>query len=140
MRRLKITFAVLVTFLLIYSCNPDSEINCEEHQVADCGEDLSKTNIRIENISDFDFCNVVLDPGNKSTNYGFIERRATTCYRSFEIAYDYAYVKLFIGEKEFTIQPFDYFGEQPLGEGKFTYSIDVKDFDKGELSIQATTD
>lgn len=138
--RLKLALLMLAAIFLTNSCDKDKMVNCEEHKVADCGEDESKTNIRIENISDYDFCNVVLDPGNISTNYGGIEKNETTCYRSFEVAYDYAYVQLFIGEKEFVIQPFDYIGEQPLGKGEFTYYIDVTDFDKGELSIQATAD
>ena len=67
MTRLKLALLMLAAIFLTNSCDKDKMVNCEEHKVADCGEGESKTNIRIENISDFDFCNVVLDPGNKST-------------------------------------------------------------------------
>jgi hypothetical protein len=130
-------FSITLIFLLnISSCKKDSLKNCNEHSVSDCNEDSTKINIRIHNLSDYDFCNVVLDPSQASTNYGIIEKNQSTCYRSFDLAYNYAYVQLFIGEKEFVFQPIDYVGEQPLSTGSHTYSVNVTDFDNGVLSIE----
>lgn len=132
-------FLLLILLLTTTACNKDSLKNCEEHTVTDCGEDATKTNIRVRNISEYGFCNVVLNPYNSETNLGIIEAGGNTCYRAFEVAYSYAYVQLFIGEDEFVIQPID-FMEFPLEAGKFTYEIDVVDFERKRLSIEAIAD
>ncbi|UKN00250.1 hypothetical protein K6119_10945 [Paracrocinitomix mangrovi] len=140
MRKLSFIFSILATIALTNSCKKDSLKNCTEHEVSPCNEDSSKTNIRIKNISEYDYCNVTINPSNASTNYGILAQGETTCYKSFDIAYNYCYVELKIGNEEFVIQPIDYVGEPELGIGYFTYSIDVSDFDNKVLSIQANQD
>ena len=124
----KILF-LLSTFLVILFCSSCDKDNifCEEHQKTNCETDEAKTNIRIKNNSGYDFCNVVLNPFDNSKNYGNIKNGQITCYRFFETAYSYAYINLFINDGEYIIQPIDYFGETPLGQGYFTYSISVTD-------------
>ena len=115
--------------LSLLSCKKKTcSAKCEVHTISDCGEDVSKTNIRIKNISDYYLCNVVLNPYNKETNCGALNPMETTCYRAYDIAYSYAYVQIHIGEKEFIMQPIDFVGEQPLGVGRFTYLVDIADF------------
>jgi len=126
----------LVILLNTSSCKKDSLRNCNEHSVSACNEDSTKINLRINNVSEYDFCNVVLNPSGGNTNYGIVEKGQSTCYRSFDLAYNYASVQLFIGDKEFVLQPIDYVGEQPLTIGRHTYSINVADFDNGILSIE----
>tara|TARA_B110000503_G_C6773963_1_gene260523 strand:- start:18 stop:443 length:426 start_codon:yes stop_codon:yes gene_type:complete len=128
-----ITFVLLLN---ISSCKKDSLKSCNEHSVSVCNEDPTKINISIRNVSDYDFCNVILNPSLGNRNYGIIEKGQSTCHRSFDLAYDYAYVQLFIGDKEFILQPIDYVGEQSLNIGNHTYSINVTDFDIGKLSIE----
>ncbi|MFZ6053093.1 hypothetical protein [Halocola ammonii] len=140
MKRLIFLLPVLFTLLLLSSCEKEDETTCEEHTVAPCAVDTTQSNIRVKNVSDYDFCNVVIDPNGNLTNYGIIEKGETTCYRPFETAYRYAYVNLIIEEKEFILQPIDFVGEQPLGTGNFTYSIDVSDFENRTLSIEASED
>lgn len=120
------------------SCNKDSLKGCEEHSVAKCNEEANKTNIRIVNSSKYDFCNVILNPSAGIVNYGIIGKGSSTCYRSFDKAYNYAYVSLKIGDKTFTLSPIDYVGEPELGSGKFTYTIDVLNYNSGTLSIEAS--
>lgn len=99
------------------------------------------TNIRVHNASDYDFNNVEINTGHDPTvNFGDILSAATTTYKPFTVAYRYAYVRLFIDDKEFIIQPIDYVGETPLGAGNFTYVLDVVDFEKKNLSITAKED
>ena len=140
MKRLKFLLPVLFTLLLLSSCEKEDETTCEEHTVAPCVVDTTQSNIRIKNISGYDFCNVEIDPSGGAKNYGIINEGEATCYKPFETAYRYAYVKLFIEEKEFIIQPIDFVGEQPLGMGNFTYSINVTDFENRSLSIEASSD
>ena len=130
--------ALCVASLSITSCNRDNLRNCEEHQKAACNEDPNKTNIRIVNESQFDFCNVVLNPSGGDVNYGIIEKGTATCYRSFDVAYDYAAVTLDIGGRTFTLEPIDFTGEPTLGNGNFTYTLDVLNFNNRTLSITTT--
>lgn len=139
MKKNKLVLIFVITSIILfplYSCKKDQIKNCNEHSVSDCNEDLNMINIRINNASEYDFCNVVLNPSGANKNYGIIKKGESTCYRSFDLAYDYAYVQLFIGDKEFVLQPIDYVGEQPLSTGKHTYSINIADFDDGILSIE----
>lgn len=126
--------------LIIGSCQQDNLNKCDEHVVADCSEDLTKTNIRIKNISNYDFCNVVVNTSSEMVNCGIVKKGEETCYRTFETAYNYAYIQLFIGDKEFILQPIDYVGEQDLGAGKFTYLVNVTDFDARKISIEVQED
>jgi len=105
------TFIIILTFTITFasllnlnSCKKEDVIDCIEHTVSACNEDSTKTNIRIRNVSEYDFCNVVLQPSGGKANYGIIEKGQSTCYRSFDLAYRYAYVQLFIGDKEFVLQ------------------------------------
>ena len=133
-------FKPLLILFIVLSCNKNDD-NCAEHHLDTCNTDVEKTNIRIKNNSAYDFCNVVLNPEGRYTNYGEIKGGETSCYRVYEKAYRYAYVNLYIDGEEYIIQPIDYVGEQPLGKGAFTYLIDVSDINNNYgLSIIATRD
>lgn len=144
---MKETKAIFRTLLLaslmmfIFSaCNKNSIKHCNQHAVAACTVDSTKTNIRITNISKYDLCNVVLDPVSGPVNCGIIKSGESTCYRSFDTAYSYANFQFNIGDKEFKMQPFSYVGEVPLGVGKFTYIIDIIDFADGKMTINVIPD
>ncbi len=131
------TLAIITLCLLsLNACSKDKSYNCTEHLIAECNEDPSKINIRIRNVSEYDFCNVVLSPFSDLTNYGCIDEGESTCYRSYDIAYSIAYVKFSIGDKVFELQPFCYVGEEPLTVGNHTYSIDITDFENGKASLK----
>lgn len=137
---MKLFTILMIGVVVIFSvgCNKDSLKGCEAHIKALCNEDVNKTNIRIINTSKYDFCNVILNPSGGNVNYGIIEKGTSTCYRAYDIAYNYAYLTLKIGDKTFTLQPSDYIGEPKLGIGKFSYSIDVLSFKNGTLSISTS--
>ncbi len=113
--------------------------SCQHNQVMDDVVE-GATNIRVHNASFYDFENVEINPFNEPTNFGDVRRGEKTGYQPFEIAYRYAYVRLFIDDKEFIIQPIDYVGETPLGPGKFTYVLKVVDFKNRILDISAVKD
>ena len=94
------------------------------------------TMVRIHNISTHDYQE--LEVGLES--YGTLGAGQTTEYRDFGTAYRYNYVRLLIDAQEYIIQPIDYVGEVPLGEGDFTYEVDVLDLATGSLSIEAVED
>lgn len=144
MKEKKVLFRTLILTSLIlvglFACSKNSLRNCDEHSVSPCSEDPTKTNIRIKNNSKYNFCNVVFDPSSGPVNCGILKKGKMTCYRSFDTVYNYAYIQLFIDDKEFKLQPYDYVGEQPLGVGNFTYVIDVADYDTGQISITVQKD
>lgn len=90
------------------------------------------TEIRVRNDSTIDFKDVVV--GGK--NYGDIKRGATTDYQTWEKAYRYSSVSLLADSKPLKVQPEDYVGESPLGDGHFTYVLTIQD---GRLDIRAET-
>ncbi|MFK7783645.1 MAG: hypothetical protein AB8B56_00945 [Crocinitomicaceae bacterium] len=128
---------LLVLLMGLGACNKDSTAVCTEHAVADCNPDPNKVNIRVKNVSDYDMCNFVLWPYDEKFNCGIIEAGESTCYRSFDIAYSYGYLKFYISEKEFILQPFDFVGEVPLQNGYYTYSVDVN-FDTGQIYLECS--
>jgi len=91
------------------------------------------TEIRVRNGSDSEFKEVVV--GGKK--YGDIKAGAATEYQTWKTAYRYSSVTLKAGDKTLRIQPIDYVGETPLGEGNFTYILTVRD---GRLEIRAEKD
>ncbi len=135
----KIILMSIITMIL-FACKKDSVSDCIEHEITACSEDLTKTNLRIKNVSDYELCNVVVKPPYGSFNCGLLEKGEITCYHSFDTVYNYAQIQFFIGEKEFTFYPIDYVGEDPLPIGKFTYLIDIVDFDKRQISITLQED
>jgi uncharacterized protein YecT (DUF1311 family) len=91
------------------------------------------SDIRVRNASDTDFKDVVV--GDKK--YGDIKRGATTEYQHWKTAYRYSFVSLTADDKSLKIQPVDFVGETPLGEGKFTYILSIEN---GRLEIRAAED
>lgn len=61
------------------------------------------------------------------TNFENIGSQQVTNYKSFKVAYRYAFIELEIEGKIYTIQLIDYFGETPLENGNYTYQIDAND-------------
>ena len=83
------------------------------------------TLIRVKNISSYDFADVIVNTSGGENNYGNIMSKEHTGYKSFDIAYAYAFIELKIDNNTYTIQPIDYVGERPLKNGKYTYEIDA---------------
>lgn len=102
--------------------------------ICSCENEVSKTNqtelkIRIENLSQFDYKNIRVNPSNGVVNYGDLEAGQSSEYQVFELAYAYAFIELEIEGKTYTIQPIDYVGATPLKNGEYSYQIDANDLE-----------
>ncbi len=110
-----------------------------------CGNDDLKhnaVNIRLSNVSGFDYENIVVIASGDEVDYGDLMAGETSDYKVFEKAYQYAYVELEIEGNTYTIQPIDYVGETPLENGAYTYQIDANDSQEqhGKLSLTFVED
>ena len=106
---------VLVIFVLL------TIVSCTKDNSADPNEVL----IRIENTSDFDFKNVIVNTSGGENNYGNLDSHQTSDYKIFELAYSYAFIELQIDGETYTMQPIDYVGETTLNAGKYTYVLNA---------------
>ena len=96
-----------------------SGYSCESDLVGD------QVQIRIKNISQFEYFDVKVNTSGGENFYGTIKSNEYSDYNKFEFAYSYAFVELKIDEDTFTLQPIDYVGEEMLNSGKYTYEIDA---------------
>ena len=83
--------------------------------------------IRIQNISSFEYLDVRVNTNGGEQNYGSVQSNTFSEYKSFDLAYRYAFVELKIDSDTFTLQPIDYVGEEPLESGNYTYVIDASE-------------
>jgi hypothetical protein len=83
--------------------------------------------IRVKNVSQFNFTNVIVNTGGGENDYSTINFSENTDYKSFDFAYSYAFIELKIDGNTFTIQPIDYVGETKLDNGKYTYEVNAVD-------------
>lgn len=90
--------------------------------------------IRIKNTSTFNYEKVVVNTGGGENNYGSIPSGQFSEYKEFTSAYRYAYIRLEINGQTALLQPFDYVGETPLEDGKYTYEVSV-DGTSGSLAL-----
>lgn len=105
----------ITSFLIFISCTDNK------------GAIESNANIRLSNISQFDFNNVIVNTWDKEIKFGNLNSGQTTDYKFFKIAYRYAFVELSINGETYTLQPIDYVGELPLDSGNYTYQINAND-------------
>ena len=82
--------------------------------------------IRIENISPFDFSELVVNTSGGEQDYGNLGTGQFSIYKDFEFAYEYAFISLIIDGDTLTLQPIDYVGETKLNNGKYTYQLDIE--------------
>jgi len=89
-----------------------------------CSKDTNATDvmIRIENIGQEDFINVIVESG-LTHDYGDVLAGQRTEYKAFETAYTYAYIEVQIDSSTYIIKPIDYVGETPLEPGNYTYQL-----------------
>ena len=105
-----------------------------------CKDDIeSNANIRLSNVSQFDFRNVILNAGDGQVDFGNLDSKQISDYGFFKIAYRNSFIQLEIDGKKYTRQPIDFVGSTPLGSGNYTYEIDANDsqeeYDRLTLTI-----
>lgn len=103
-------FIVMMSFLL--SCKMD-DVN------------PSAVNIRLSNVSQFDFHNIMVNTSTGNVNFEDLNAGQQSSYKVFEKAYRYAFVEVEIDGESYAIQPIDYVGETPLENGNYTYQINA---------------
>ena len=112
---MKKILTLIISISMLISCsNNDDDIT-------------SELNIRLSNVSQYDFQNIVVNTSTGDTTFENISPQEMTSYKTFKTAYRYAYVKLEIDGETYTLQPSDYVGETPLKNGNYTYQIDAND-------------
>ena len=114
----KRSMILLMALFLLLGCQKETETEAEVP--------TEGVLIRIENTSKYNFqdIKVVID---EERLYGTLSPREKSTYQSFSKAYRYAYIELKIRNKLYVLQPIDYFGEEELKEGKYTYQLNVDD-------------
>ena len=88
---------------------------------------LSHVKIRLSNVSQFDFLNIIVNTGSGNVHFKNLRSGLNSEYKLFDKAYSYAFIELEIEGETFTIQPVDYLGESLLRKGYYTYQLDVND-------------
>lgn len=81
--------------------------------------------IRVKNVSQFEFKNVLVNTSGGEQNFGNININQDSDYKTFDFAYSYAFIELKIDGNTFTLQPIDYVGETKLNNGKYTYEVNA---------------
>ena len=88
-------------------------------------ENFDEIQIRISNVSGFNYENIVVNASGENISFGNLNASTKSEYKTFILAYRYAYVEFQIDGETYTIQPIDYVGEEPLKKGKYSYEINV---------------
>lgn len=98
--------------------------------------------IRVENNSEVDFKEVIVNSGSGNVAFGTIRAGKKSEYKKFESAYRYGFISLLADGKELRIQPFDYVGETQLEIGFYTYKLGVNntDSDNPNLTLELVVD
>lgn len=107
-------FILLV--LGIFTCT-----SCEKEE--DSQEEELQVEIRLYNNSSRDFSEIQVN----NISYPRLNSGEYSDYKVFGEAYRYAYIKLYAGGTEYILQPYDYVGEVPLQNGKYTYSLSLNE-------------
>lgn len=99
-------------------------------------DDINDVNIRLSNISNLNFENIIVNPGgSEKINYGDLKSRMLSDYKNFVKAYSYGFVELTANGKKYSITPIDYVGETPLSNGNYTYELNLEDRQTGNAEL-----
>jgi hypothetical protein len=81
------------------------------------------TEVRFRNATTFTLTDISLAWPGGSIHVDALAPGASSTYESHDGAYSYGLLLVTAGGKVRRLQPIDYVGEQPLGNGKYTYLI-----------------
>lgn len=115
---------LILALMVMTGCSNDDEAN-------------SDLRIRLSNVSSFDFKNITVNTSIENVCFDDLAAGQTSDYKTFQLAYRYAFIELEINGKVYTIQPVDYVGETQLESGDYTYQLNANDSEEryGKLSI-----
>ena len=127
---MKPVYILLFGALLMSSCGDETE-----------DPPVNGVNLRIQNSSGLIFDDIYVGSSGEAQTYDLLLPGQTSDYKPFNILYTYSYMEIAVGEREYVLQPIDYFGETPLPEGNYTYVISVTDPDsKFGISLEFRED
>lgn len=119
---MKKTWILIVAIVLVIaSCKKDGEV--------------SGTLLRIQNVSQYNFESIMVNSPGGMVEYSATASGVNSSYKSIEYTYRYAYIEVMIDGEKFILQPIDYLGEEKYMDGKYTFQLDVYDFNSKQLSI-----
>jgi len=98
------------------------------------------TDVRIRNLTDQDFTNVLVDTGGGEHNYGDIAAGAETDYFRFEKAYPDAEINVLIGGELYSTGEQDYTYATYIGPDKVTYAVYILNPDQKKLEADIILD
>ncbi|MDB5200636.1 MAG: hypothetical protein JWQ27_45 [Ferruginibacter sp.] len=116
------TLAIAICGLLIFiSCKKDKTTTPE----------IKEVQVRVANATSWTFYNCTVDPtgtlsdnpGPNAFNYGQINIDTNSDYHGFPKVYNYSWVRLTMNNRTYYLKFFDYTGETPLANGRYTYKI-----------------
>ena len=81
--------------------------------------------LRVKNVSLFQYDSLTVNTSGGEGFYGTVAFNQISEYKTFDFAYRYALLKLYINDTAYMLQPIDYAGETKLKSGKYTYEINV---------------
>lgn len=119
---MKIRIALNLLFILLMSC----------------GIEDGRPNgvfIRVQNNSDVNFTNVIVQSGNAENGFGTILARSSSGYKEFEYAFKQASIWLKAENQGFSSIPNDYSGETPLRAGYYTYRVGLSSANLTDASL-----
>ena len=120
-------FRAIVSLLLLFT-------------LLSCKKDDAIFQLRVKNISEFDYTDLYIDTSGGENDYGTVEAGTYSEYRKFSFAYKYAHIRFYINDKKFEMIPNDYVGEQLFDRGDFTYVINVASFESGAFTVAIVRD
>jgi len=121
---MKKTLILILTIATLISCSNN--------------DDKGNVNIRLSNSSNFNFENIIVNTSTGNMNYDNLNSGEFSEYKTYELAYRYAFIELLADGETYTLQPIDYVGETPLKNGNYTYEINVNpqsQFEKITISL-----
>ena len=112
MRRHRSPLAVLITLLA---------------GVSACSTPLfsGETLVRFRNVSPLELTDFTYQSGGEAIFFPVIRAGVVTEYVEIDQSYSYGFVELHVDGQQFVLQPIDYVGATLLGNGEFTFRVDV---------------
>jgi len=93
------------------------------------------TDVRIRNLSDIDFTNVIVDNGREEMNYGSIAAKSVSDYQRLEISYNEIQVSATYDGMVYTNGEIDHTYHVYIGQDKVSYEIYPESLGSGVLVV-----
>ena len=103
--------------------------------------------MRVQNGTSYVISDILIDttgtlsdsPGPNAVSFGTLNPEEKSEYVTFAQLYSYAWVRLVMKGTVYVLKPYDYTGEKPLANGKYTYRIGYRSLDD-QLTLTLVVD